>query len=116
MRVQIASVLVIEPDPGVRRVLERGLPRHGYTVVATGSIGEALDAMTSNAFGAFVLDSDVSDADVTALVDCLTRRCGFGVITTAGAPRAREFALVSPHLSKPYTVRNLAALLDQRMR
>jgi DNA-binding NtrC family response regulator len=54
--VKVPTILVVDDEAGLRRVLERILTRHGYRVLAAGSAETAYELLTSEAADALLLD------------------------------------------------------------
>src|SRR5467141_5237497 len=50
------SVLIVDDEAGLRRVLERFLERHGYRVLSAGTAESAYELLTSETADALLLD------------------------------------------------------------
>jgi DNA-binding NtrC family response regulator len=57
------TILVIDDDPGFRKLLETILMKEGYTVVTGGSVGEALRAGAARKFDLVITDLKLPDGD-----------------------------------------------------
>lgn len=57
------KVLVVEDNPGMRRMLERTLLKNGYDVVATGNGDHAIDKVQNETFFAVISDLKLPGAD-----------------------------------------------------
>src|SRR5467141_620094 len=51
-----ATVLIVDDEAGLRRVLERFLERHGYRVLSAGTAESAYELLTSESADALLLD------------------------------------------------------------
>jgi DNA-binding response OmpR family regulator len=112
-------ILVIEDDPGIGSVLERGLELAGYdvTVAATAQLGRA--AWRSAGFDLILLDRMLPDGDG---LDLLHERRATGdptpvVLLTAREPftaaeQARS-AAADATLAKPFDYADLLACVDR---
>ena len=52
----VSTVLVVDDEAGLRRVLERVLTRHGYRVLVAGTAESAYELLTSERADALLLD------------------------------------------------------------
>ena len=55
-----ATVLLVDDEAGLRRVLERFLERHGYRVLSAGTAEAAYDLLASEMADALLLDLPVA--------------------------------------------------------
>jgi two-component system OmpR family response regulator len=102
-----SSILVVDPDTQVRRLVERILDRAGFEVVGAGNGREAMSAMSSRGFDGFVLDAALDEAfDLAAAL--ASRGSRMGIITTAGADLRHR---CWPVLQKPFNPARLLSLL-----
>ena len=53
---KVPTILVVDDEAGLRRVLERSLTRHGYRVLAAGSAETAYELLASEQADALLLD------------------------------------------------------------
>jgi DNA-binding response OmpR family regulator len=82
-----ARILVVEDDPGVRRVLERGLRLAGHFATMTEDVAGGRAAWVDGSFDLVLLDVMLPDGDGIAL---LTERRSAGDVTPTILLTARE--------------------------
>jgi two-component system OmpR family response regulator len=117
-----ARILIVEDDPELRAVLERGLEEESYHAEAVGSGGELLSRVGEAAPDALVIDIGLPDADGRDL--CLALRAR-GLQTPILFLTARD-ALVDrlagfdvggdDYLTKPFAFAELLARLQALLR
>jgi DNA-binding response OmpR family regulator len=112
-------VLVVEDDPGIRGVLDRGLRLAGYEAVMTEDVATARAAWSSGSFDVVLLDVMLPDGDGITLLG--ERRAG-GDTTPTILLTAREEAELhdravaagaTAHLPKPFEYAELLACLER---
>lgn len=68
------SVLIVEDDPAMRKLLERELARQGFETFLVSSAAEARQAMEAIVFPIAIVDRVLEDADGIDLIAELRRR------------------------------------------
>ena len=114
-------VLLVEDEDPVRRLAERVLARHGWTVLAAASAEAALDLIRGGPpLSAVVTDMVMPGMDGAALVRAIRARPGCArlpAILVSGYAeetlRAGLGATEAVFLAKPYALKDLAAKLDE---
>jgi DNA-binding NtrC family response regulator len=107
------TILVVEDDPGVRRVLERLLQREGYQVTAVESGEEALDALGHAAPDAACVDVDLPGmSGIQALEKMLARNPHLPVLMLTGQSAVENVVRAMrlgayDYLTKPYDTERL---------
>ena len=108
-----ARILVVEDDPGVRRVLERGLRLAGHVATMTEDVAGGRAAWAGGSFDIVLLDVMLPDGDGIAL---LTERRSAGDVTPTILLTAREeselhqravAAGATDYLAKPFAYDDL---------
>ncbi len=85
-----ATILVVDDDRGLLRLIEKALRREGYTVATAASGKEALEWLERNRADLMLLDlklHDIEGKEVINHLDTLGRRTPFIVITGQGDER-----------------------------
>jgi len=114
-----ATILVVDDEDAIRRLLERSLSTWGYNVVVAPGVRCALDIYAERAsdIDLAVLDLDMPDGGGYALLERLARDgASMKVVVASGTPEGRERAEQSPtkvaaYVSKPFALRDLAAVI-----
>jgi DNA-binding response OmpR family regulator len=110
-------ILVVEDDPGIRAVLERGLALAGHLPTFAGDIASARRAWSDGSFDLILLDVMLPDGDG---LDLLSARREAGDTTPAIVLSAREetelrsrarVAGVTASLPKPFVYEELVATI-----
>lgn len=86
-----ATILVIDDDRGLRRLIEKSLQREGYTVWLAGTGRETLAWLAANTADLALLDLKLADmpaGDLLERLDAAGQRLPFIVITGQGDERA----------------------------
>ncbi|MGE3621024.1 MAG: response regulator transcription factor [Acidimicrobiia bacterium] len=115
-------VLVVEDDPQVRRILQRGLESHGHAVTAAADGEEALWAATENRLDAIVLDVEIGDPDGVEVCRRLRARDVWTPIlmltgrTALGDRVAGLDAGADDYLAKPFEIDEVLARLRAILR
>ncbi|MGI5282617.1 response regulator transcription factor [Nonomuraea polychroma] len=110
-------VLVVEDDPGMSRMLIRGLRREGYAVDAAGNGQDALWSVTENDYDAVVLDAMIPAPDgfeVCRRMRAAGRWAPVLMLTARNAVTDRVRGLDSgadDYLTKPFALSELYARL-----
>jgi two-component system, OmpR family, response regulator QseB len=113
-----ARILVVEDDPGVRRVLERGLRLAGHVVTMTEDVAGGRAAWAGGTFDLVLLDVMLPDGDGIAL---LTERRLAGDATPTILVTAREeselhqravAAGATDYLAKPFVYTDLLERIE----
>ena len=103
----VPSVLLVEDDPVIVRVLEINLRAAGFDVTSAATGAAALEAITATAFSAIVCDLGLPDLGGDALVEAIrAARPATPVVVVSGAePDARSgdgyASMVEAVLRKP---------------
>jgi two-component system response regulator MprA len=115
-------IAVVEDDPDLRRVLERGLRAEGFDVTLTATGGELLTVAESTAPDAFVIDIGLPDSDGRDVCQALRAR-GFEepvlFLTARGALTDRLSGFHAggdDYLVKPFALKELVVRLRALMR
>ena len=69
-----ATVLIVDDEAGLRRVLERFLERHGYRVLSSGTAESAYEMLTSEQADALLLDIHLPSMSGLALYLAIIHR------------------------------------------
>lgn len=70
----VRTVLIVDDEASVRRVLERSLTRHGYQVVGAGSAETAYELLASERADAVLIDIHLPTMSGTALYLAILHR------------------------------------------
>jgi len=111
------TVLVVEDNPSVASLLQRGLEREGYSVDLATDGGQALAMGVTNAYVAIVLDVMIPPPDGLTVVRRLRQRgCWVPVLMLTARDRVEDriaglHAGADDYLGKPFSVRELTARL-----
>jgi DNA-binding response OmpR family regulator len=117
-----ARILVIEDDPGVRRVLERGLLLAGHEATMAEDVAGGRAAWVDGSFDLVLLDVMLPDGDGIAL---LIERRSDGDVTPTILLTAREeselhqravAAGATDYLAKPFVYEDLLERIEQLTR
>jgi two-component system cell cycle sensor histidine kinase/response regulator CckA len=116
-------LLLVEDDPAVRTILERGIKRFGPLVTTAADAMIALDILDTGAeFDVLVSDIMMPGIDGVELASrCLRMRPGMGIVLMSGfaeAPLHRAVNATDVHfLSKPFALADLAhAIVDAKVK
>jgi DNA-binding NtrC family response regulator len=117
------TVIVVDDDPSLRRVLERALVRDGYSVLAAASAEAAYALLESHAPHALLLDIQLPTMSGLALYLLIVHRWpnldGRIAIMTGDADADEVRSWLEQHrcmvLRKPFDLREISAWLDQGM-
>ncbi len=114
------TVLVVDDEPPLRRVLERSLVRTGYRVISTASGEEAYAILESEPVDAALLDIRLPTMSGLALYVAITRRwpglTNRIAVMTGDADAQEVRAWIEEHrctvLSKPFNLAEINAWLS----
>ncbi|MGV3661457.1 MAG: response regulator, partial [Prosthecobacter sp.] len=83
------TILVVDDDPGLARLIQRALIREGYAAAAVGTGEEASIWLQKNAADLLLLDLKLPDMEGPMLVDAMktAREVPFVIITGQGDER-----------------------------
>ncbi|HMI93530.1 MAG TPA: hybrid sensor histidine kinase/response regulator [Polyangiales bacterium] len=107
-------ILVLDPDPSVRRVLVQDLRRERFDVVAAESLERARELLSEGAVRVIITDARLPDAFGSGLVAALSEcapssRC----IVVSGDPDVRELSQAHAFFAKPWDRARLIAAVRQ---
>ena len=114
-----ARILVVEDDPGIATMLERGLRLAGHDVVTAGSLTAARSSWERGTFALALVDVMLPDGDG---IDLIAERRAAGDGTPAVLLTAREEAELreradragaSAYLPKPFAYADLLACVER---
>ncbi len=119
-----ASILVVDDEPSIRRLLTGVLAMADYDVEVADSAREALEILATRSFDALITDLKMPGMDGPALYAELQRRYPeiarhTGFITGDSITKeTREFLAVArrPYLEKPFRMETIGALVEQLIR
>ena len=114
----VAHLLVVDDDAGIRTLLSRYLRREGYMVTAAGGSAEARKTLSGLTFDAIVLDVMMPGEDGVSLTRRLRERSNVPILllTARDAPEDRIEGLeagADDYLAKPFEPRELALRLER---
>ena len=124
MTVSERTVLVVDDDPSLRRVLERALVKDGYQVLSAGSAETAYTLLESHEPGALLLDIQLPTKSGLALYLAIVHRWphldGHIAIMTGDADADDVRRWLEQNrctvLRKPFDLREISAWLEQGLR
>jgi DNA-binding response OmpR family regulator len=107
------AILIVEDDPTLLRILERGLRAHGFEVVAVDTVDGATTLAADKAINLVVLDTALAEIDVSDVLPGLRgKRSNLPVLLLTAQPEdSNEDALV-----KPFAFEDLIAKIRARTR
>jgi two-component system, cell cycle response regulator CpdR len=117
----MARILLAEDNASVREYAERGLAGLGHTVVATSDGAEALDKLKQESFDLLLTDIVMPIMDGIALALAAGDAApAMPILMMSGYAQERQRAhnldsLISDVLSKPFTLGELRAAVDQAL-
>jgi len=111
-----ATVLIVDDEAGLRRVLERYLERQGYRVLSAGTAESAYELLASEAADALLLDIHLPTMSGLALYLAIIQRWpaleGHIAIMTGDAEAAEVRSWLEHHrcavLRKPFNLQQVA--------
>ncbi len=115
------NVLLVEDDEGLRKAVERGLTKAGYSVAAAGSGREALELVRTSTPDAVVMDVLLPDSGGLGIARAMRQHRELRslpiLFVTALSPAAvRDTLFPAPVLFKPFTYRQLVASVRDLIR
>ncbi|HYS81901.1 MAG TPA: response regulator [Anaeromyxobacteraceae bacterium] len=115
------NVLLVEDDEGLRKAVERGLTKAGYSVAAAGSGREALELVRTSTPDAVVMDVLLPDSGGLGIARAMRQHRELRslpiLFVTALSPAAvRDTLFPAPVLFKPFTYRQLVASVRDLVR
>jgi DNA-binding response OmpR family regulator len=103
------AILIVEDDPTLLRILERGLRAHGFDVVAVDTVDGAVTLAADKAINLVVLDTSVAASDAAAVRG---KRSNLPVLLLTAQPEdSNDDVLV-----KPFAFEELIAKIRARTR
>ncbi len=117
----LATVLVVDDEPQVRRFLRAALGAAGYAVLEAGSIAEATALATAHNPDVILLDLGLPDGDGLVLTRTLRGFCKTPIIVISARGREDDKvdaldAGADDYVTKPFGVRELLARLRVALR
>jgi len=106
------AILIVEDDPTLLRILERGLRAHGFDVVAVDSVAGATTLAADKAINLVVLDTSLAAFDATVLAAVRGKRSTLLVLVLS----AQGEACSEDYLIKPFAFEELIARIRARTR
>lgn len=115
------AALVVDDSRTGRRIVETLLGILGFEVASASGVKDALESIETRRFALFTVDRNLDGEDGVALVAALRRSAACGddpriiaVTGHVGEEHSEAFfaAGADAYLSKPFTVRDLAAVLE----
>jgi two-component system nitrogen regulation response regulator GlnG len=124
MTISERTVLIVDDDASLRRVLERALARDGYRVLSAGSAETAYTLLESQRPDALLLDIQLPTMSGLALYLAIVHRWphldGRIAIMTGDAEADEVRSWLEQHrctvLRKPFDLREIAVWLEQGLR
>jgi DNA-binding NtrC family response regulator len=115
------TILIIDDDPAILRVLTRVLERKGYAVTAAKNGKEALEQINHRRFNAALIDVRLPDMEGTALLPCIEETSPKTVkIVFTGSPTAELSENPTKNhmdafLLKPVKPEIILGILDEKL-
>ncbi len=115
------TVLIVDDEAPLRRVLERSLAKHGYRVLSAGSAETAYELLASEEADALLLDIHLPTTSGLALFIAIIRRwprLDGRVALMTGDAEAEEVRVWVEHnpctvIRKPFNLAEITAWLEQ---
>lgn len=108
------TLLVVDDEPVVRRLVARILGSHGWRVLEAGDLDEALARSAATRLDAAVLDVVLPGPHGPAVGERLReRQPGLPLIFISGMPPPADLPPDAPFLRKPFTVAGLAQTVER---
>lgn len=120
----MGTILVVDDEELIRRVIVKLLERHGYTVVAVGQAKAALERVAAGGVALVLTDVLMPDMDGTELLLALRRRYSeVPVIAMSGGGRISAVSYLDTMgalgaaavLPKPFTEDELVAVIERHL-
>ncbi len=104
------QVLVLDPDPAVRRAVAQDLKRGGFSVVTSDGLASADEANVDLRPSLIISETQLSDADASDLVERIRARFSDArLLVLTGDPARHTFAGAARVMSKPWNREDLIA-------
>ena len=113
----LATILVVDDEPGILGLVSMQLQRKGYTVLAVDSGLEALSVLASRADVTLVLSDcdmpNMSGPDLDKVI--LARWPHIAVVAMSGKPRPEDLPGEVVFIQKPFRGADLAAVIESAL-
>lgn len=124
MSAPLRTVLVVDDEAGLRRVLERHLTREGYRVVTAASAESAYELLAGESADALLLDIHLPTMSGLALYLAIVHRWpnleGRVAVMTGDAEAVEVRTWLEHHncpvIRKPFNLREVSAWLESTLR
>lgn len=118
---ETATVLVIDDEPHIRRLLRGALERAGYAVVEAGGARSALDRLAEGAPDVVLLDLGLPDRDGMELVQLFRQRTNAAVLVVSARDATEEKVAALDlgaidYVTKPFDTEELLARIRVALR
>jgi CheY-like chemotaxis protein len=112
------SVLLVDDEPLIRRVMEQALDQHGFRVTAAGDGDAAMAALAASPFDVILLDRSMPGAPGTSLLPTLRERAPDATILyfTGQEVDPEERMLVDGVIQKPVRIGAIVGAIEQAVR
>ena len=124
MNAPLRTVLVVDDEAGLRRVLERHLAREGYRVLTAASAESAYELLAAESADALLLDIHLPTMSGLALYLAIVHRWpnleGRVAVMTGDAEAVEVRTWLEKHncpvIRKPFNLREVSAWLESTLR
>lgn len=113
------TILVVDDEPAIRRLLHASLSRSGYGVVEAGTAREALNAVQIDKPAVVLLDLGLPDRDGLELIPLIRPHAAVIVVSAREATEQKVAALdlgADDYISKPFDSEEVLARIRTAMR
>lgn len=113
------TILVVDDEPAIRRLLHASLSRSGYGVVEAGTAREALNAVQIDKPAVVLLDLGLPDRDGLELIPLIRAQAAVIVVSAREATEQKVAALdlgADDYISKPFDSEEVLARIRTAMR
>ncbi len=113
------TILVVDDEPAIRRLLHASLTRSGYGVVEAGTAREALNAVQIDKPAVVLLDLGLPDRDGLELIPLIRTHAAVIVVSAREATEQKVAALdlgADDYISKPFDSEEVLARIRTAMR
>ncbi|MDE8653449.1 response regulator [Novosphingobium album (ex Liu et al. 2023)] len=114
-----ATILVVDDEPAIRRLLHASLARSGYRVIEAGNAREALNAVQIDKPALVLLDLGLPDRDGLELIPLIAGQAAIIVVSARDATGQKVAALdlgADDYVSKPFDSDEVLARVRTAMR